>query len=411
MSDAPPSPSPRASTDSPPAEDPADSVWQEYPVSFIGDFFHAVTVLLASLATGCALACMVGLLIQIGFAAVLGQWIPHDDVEAWGISALLVSVLLAVMALAVRVVPGLLAKRSMQKSLLRAIRQSAPRTQVPHPVQQTIFVLGRGLGYGMVWSAFFVLVAGLYLLVRIIMDPHRSDYWQLEGLVVGYALVALGLAFVLGLERTWLLKRFPDPRGKKAKKKNQKVTAFKVARAYSPKKYSAAVAAKAAQAAGYDSLREARRIARKAKEQEDRKAAAGLRPPQVGGGAPPIPTHPEASGPEWVYWDQPRAMWWANRVRWYSMLIGWLAMLLTSALAETLFGDDPSAHQYLDSDTVTAAIAVGVTLILWTASLVAVVALAVIRTWERVHLLAAAADPDSDRPAEGVLARHSAAQR
>lgn len=387
-------------------EDPSDAVWQEYPVSLFGDVLQAVTVLLSSVALGSGLAILIDLGVQIGFAAVLGQWIPADDVEALGIAALLVAPLTAALAAAAPMIPGLLAARRLQKSLLTAVSERAPATRVPHPVQQNGGYRG---SMGTLISVLLGIVAGIYLLVRIIIDPGRSEYWFYGAIVLGYALLGAAVHVLLGAAERRDVAQLPRPKGKKKKKK--RTTPFHLYRAHWSKAYRGAVWSKAARAAGFESIGDARRAVKRAEAEETRKKQSRVRPPQLGGGGPPLPTKPDAKGPEWVYRDQPPGMWSAIRTRWGAQLAAWAAFVGAAFLGQALFGDDDAARQDLGPETIAVGVLAGVAVVAILVALLAEVVLSVIRTRERAQLFAAAADPGSPRPAEGALVRGSAPRR
>lgn len=369
---------------------------------------RAVAVLLPSVAMGGGLAFLLDLAVQLGFAGVLGQWIPSDDVEAFGISAMLVALLLPGLALAAPLIPGQLAQWSVDRALLRAVRNGAPRTHVPHPVQQ------RDLGgywgmIGLLVSMLVGTVAGIYLLVRIIIDPSRREFWLYGGIVLGYALLCASFTTLLNAVRRRALAQFVRPgRKKKNKKRVGPVTVY---RAYWSKAYCRAVWSKAARAAGYDTIDAARRVVKTAEKAEADKHRAGLRPPQLGGGGPPLPTKPGANEPEWALRDQPPGMWAAIRTRWGALLCTWAGLLLGVWVADWLFGDDGGVRQELGWDAITVGIVMGAMLLAALVALTAEIVLAVIRTTERARLFSAAADPSSARPAEGALVRGSAPRR
>ncbi len=391
-------------TDPPPATaDPADSVWQEYPISLVGDGLRAVTVLLVAVAAGCALAFGLNLVVQIAFAGLLTQWIPAEDLEALGIATMLVSMLTAVLALAVAMFPGWLAGLSTQRALLAALRDGAPRTRVPHPVQQTQLGGGYWGSMSVPVSVLVATAAAVYLLVRIIMDPSHREYWLYGAIVLGYVLLAAGLFALLHLLGRRAVRRHPQLHGRKKPR-----GVGDLCRTYWSKTYRSSVLSKAARAAGYDSIGDARRVAKKADAEETRKHSSRLRPPQVGGGAPPLPTSPGANLPEWALRDQPRAMSGAIRLRWGALLVVWAGLLGGAFLSRALFGDDAGADQDLGASTIAVAAVMGAMLVAVLVALGAEVALAVLRTRERAQLFAAAADPAAQRPAEGALIRGSA---
>ena len=390
-------------------DDPTHAVWQEYPVSLFGDAMRAITVLLGAVAAGCALGILLALAVQLGFRGVLSTWIPTEDVDAWGIATFLVAMLTTGLAASAPAIPGLLAGRSLDRTLLAAIDERAPRTHVPHPIQQ------RGIGdWGAISigvSAIVVVVAGIYLLVRILIDPGYAEYWYYGAVVLGYALLLVALTALLRVEERRAVARFPRLSGKKKKKKRKRATPFHVFRAYWSKAYRGAVWTRAARAAGFDSIGEARRAVKKAEATEDAKRSSRLRPPQVGGGGPPLPTSADAKGPEWVYRDQPPGMWGAIRARWYGLLAAWAGLIGAAFLGNALVGDEDYLYHYLDPSTITVAVVMGAALVAGLVALLAEVVVSVLRTRERARLHAAADDPAAPRPAEGALARGSAPRR
>lgn len=396
---------PAAALDS---SNPSQAVWQEYPVSVFGDAMRAVAVLLPSVALGGGLAVLLDLTVQLGFAGVLGQWIPSDDVEAFGISAMLVALLLPGLALAAPLIPGQLAQWSVDRALLRAAGDGAPRTQVPHPVQQSD--PGGYWGWiGLLFSLLVGLVAGSYLLVRIISDPSRPEFWRYGGIVLGYAVLCAAVLTLLSAARRRAVAQRARSGGKRKNKK--RIGLATLHRAYWSKAYCHAVWAKAARAAGYESIDAARRVVKEAEAEENAKHTARIRPPQLGGGGLPLPTGPGANEPEWALRDQPPGMWAAIRTRWGALLCTWAALLLGAWVANWLFGEDGGARQDLGWHAITVGVVTAAMLIAAFVALTAEVVLAVVRTVERVRLFSAAADPSSARPAEGVLVRGSAPRR
>lgn len=260
-------------------------------------------------------------------------------------------------------------------------------------------------------SVIVVPVTGIYLLVRIVIDPGHAEYWYYGAIAGGYALLLIALSLLLRAEERRAMAHFPRLSGKKKKKKKRRATVGDVFRAHWSKAYRGAVWTKAAQSAGYDSIGDARRALKKAQTQEDAKQASRLRAPQVGGGGPPIPTRPDAKGPEWVYRDQPPGMWRAIRFRWHALLATWAGLIGAVILGKSLVGDDNYLYHYLEPGTIAVAVVMGAALAAGLAALVAEMVVSVLRTRERAQLLAAALDPRSPRPAEGALARASAPRR
>lgn len=350
-------------------------MWHEYEISVLGDALHAIAELLRFVAVGCGVGAAIVAGVDKGLLPALDYTLPAgfgDLVE----SGYRTAIWMAMAALALAMIPAELAAIALQRTLLRAMREGAPRTRPPHPLQTDRLSLPPACLSGGITTLIGVLGVGVYLLIQLFDGSFELPVTPL--LIVPLAAVVLAIgAYCLNLLRD-RPRRIDGPTASKKPKR----PLWHIGR-YWPRSTRQAILTEAAQAAGYESVEHLRNTV-----EEDEPSKKMPLPPEADAF-----TLTSGFGPEWVRRSRPRAQAWFVGAQ----LVGVLAAV------GPLAARTRANPGYKLGEVGALLILIGLIVLL-----VSHIALIVTVRHERSQVVRASQDPQAAPPGVGPLARHSA---